>query len=90
VRWGDVVAGPYLVSRNPMYTGPSVALVGADLWAGSWWPLIVAPLCTLATCWWVTRAEEAYLLDRFGDDRQHRVHPVPLSRWSRRKGRVIR
>lgn len=79
MRWVDVVAGPYRVSRNPMYTGPSVTLVGADLWAGSWWPLIVAPLCMLATYRWVIRAEEAYLLDRFGADYQR--YRAQVRRW---------
>jgi protein-S-isoprenylcysteine O-methyltransferase Ste14 len=74
-----VVAGPYRVSRNPMYTGLSVALVGAGLCAGSWWPLIVAPLCMLATYRWVIRAEEAYLLDRFGADYQR--YRAQVRRW---------
>ena len=32
-----------------MYAGHVVACVGAALWAGSWWPLIVLPLSVLAT-----------------------------------------
>ena len=58
--------GPYRISRNPMYTGHVGACLGAALWAGSWWPLIVVPLSVLATLRWVIEPEEAYLAQRFG------------------------
>lgn len=74
-----VVAGPYRFSRNPMYTGLSIALVGAGLWAGSLWPLLVTPLCMLATHRWVIRAEESYLADRFGAD--YRSYRARVRRW---------
>ncbi len=61
-----VTTGPYRISRNPMYTGHVVACLGAALWAGSWWPLIVVPLSVLATLRWVIEPEEAYLAQRFG------------------------
>jgi protein-S-isoprenylcysteine O-methyltransferase Ste14 len=62
-----VTTGPFQVSRNPMYTGLVVTYLGAALWAGTWWPLPLAPLCVLATDRLVIRQEEAYLADRFGD-----------------------
>jgi protein-S-isoprenylcysteine O-methyltransferase Ste14 len=43
-----VTKGPYRISRNPMYTGLAAAYVGAALWVGTWWPLIIAPLPVLA------------------------------------------
>jgi deazaflavin-dependent oxidoreductase (nitroreductase family) len=61
-----VTTGPFRVSRNPMYTGLAVGYVGAALWAGTWWPLPLAPVCVLATDRLVIRPEEAYLTDRFG------------------------
>lgn len=61
-----VTGGPFRVSRNPMYTGHAVSLVGAGLWAGSWWPLVATPLCMIATRRLVIDPEESYLADRFG------------------------
>lgn len=49
-----------------MYTGHVVALVGAALWAGSWWPLIITPPCMFAIHRLVIAAEENYLAGRFG------------------------
>lgn len=63
-----VITGPYLISRNPMYAGHVVACVGAALWAGSWWPLIVLPLSVLATHRLVIVPEEVYLGERYPDD----------------------
>ena len=60
-----VTTGPYRISRNPMYPGHVVACLGAALWAGSWWPLIVVALSVLATLRWVIEPEEAYLAQRF-------------------------
>ena len=65
-----VTSGPFRISRNPMYTGHAVALIGAALWAGSWWPLLVTPLCMLITHRWVITPEENYLTTRFGTDYQ--------------------
>jgi hypothetical protein len=74
-----VTSGPFRISRNPMYTGHALALIGAALWAGSWWPLLVTPLCMLVTYRWVIDPEETYLTTRFGADYQRYQSQVP--RW---------
>jgi protein-S-isoprenylcysteine O-methyltransferase Ste14 len=63
-----VTRGPFRISRNPMYAGLVVAYVGAALWAGTWWPLPLVPLCVLVTDRGVIRPEEAYLTGRFGPE----------------------
>jgi protein-S-isoprenylcysteine O-methyltransferase Ste14 len=62
-----------------MYTGHVLALLGAALRAGSWWPLIVAPLCVRATTRLVILPEEDYLADRFGEDYQR--YRTRVRRW---------
>lgn len=74
-----VTSGPFRISRNPMYTGHAVALIGAALWAGSWWPLLLTPLCMLMTYRWVINPEETYLTTRFGADYQQYNNRV--RRW---------
>jgi protein-S-isoprenylcysteine O-methyltransferase Ste14 len=63
-----VTGGPYRVSRNPMYAGQAVALVGAGLATGSWWPLAAAAVGMFATTRLVIEPEEDYLAVRFGDE----------------------
>jgi len=74
-----VTTGPYRISRNPMYTGHVVACVGAALWTGSWWPLIVLPLSLLATHRLVIVPEEVYLSERFPDD--YAAYRSHVRRW---------
>jgi protein-S-isoprenylcysteine O-methyltransferase Ste14 len=74
-----VTRGPYRISRNPMYTGLAAAYVGAALWVGTWWPLIIAPLPVLATYRWVIVPEEDYLKRRFGDEYEH--YQSQVRRW---------
>jgi deazaflavin-dependent oxidoreductase (nitroreductase family) len=74
-----VTTGPFRLSRNPMYTGLTVGYVGAALWAGTGWPLPLAPLCVLATDRLVIRPEEAYLADRFGGD--YARYSTRVRRW---------
>jgi protein-S-isoprenylcysteine O-methyltransferase Ste14 len=61
-----VTSGPYRISRNPMYTGHAVAVVGVGLWTGSWWPIGAALLSMLTTTHLVIAPEEEYLGRRFG------------------------
>ena len=74
-----VTAGPFRVSRNPMYTGHAVSCVGAALWAASWWPLIALPLSMLATYRLVIAPEEEYLAARFGAD--YAQYRARVRRW---------
>jgi protein-S-isoprenylcysteine O-methyltransferase Ste14 len=43
-----VVAGPYRLTRNPMYTGLLCVYIAAALWFGVAWALILVPLVMLA------------------------------------------
>jgi protein-S-isoprenylcysteine O-methyltransferase Ste14 len=74
-----VTTGPFRLTRNPMYAGHVIMLLGAALRAGSWWPLIVIPLCTRATTKLVILPEEKYLADRFGEDYQR--YRTRVRRW---------
>jgi protein-S-isoprenylcysteine O-methyltransferase Ste14 len=74
-----VTKGPYRISRNPMYTGLTAAYVGAALWVGTWWPLMIAPLPVLATHRWVVVPEEEYLERRFGDEYER--YQSQVRRW---------
>jgi len=49
-----------------MYTGLAVAVAGASLVLGSWWPLILLPGALLAVRRLVIDPEERYLTQRFG------------------------
>ena len=74
-----VTTGPFQLTRNPMYTGHVVVLLGAALRTGSWWPLLVAPLCVRATARLVILPEEEYLTRQFGDDYQR--YRARVRRW---------
>ena len=63
-----VTTGPFRISRNPMYTGLTIAYLGVALWIGTWWPIVLAPLAVLAMLRGVILPEEAYLAERFGDE----------------------
>ena len=74
-----VTTGPFRRTRNLMYTGHVIVLLGAALRTGSWWPLLVAPLCIRATTRLVILPEEDYLADRFGQDYQR--YSTRVRRW---------
>ncbi len=74
-----VAAGPFAFSRNPIYLGEVLALVGAGIAFNRGWLLLVAPLFA----WAVTRLaiipEEAYLMRRFGPTYQD--YTARVRRW---------
>jgi protein-S-isoprenylcysteine O-methyltransferase Ste14 len=71
--------GLFRWSRNPMYLGLVLALVGAALLLSSSLALLAAP----AYGWWVQRRfiarEERLLEDRFGD--AYRAYCLRVRRW---------
>ncbi len=61
-----VAAGPFAFSRNPIYLGEVLALIGAGVSFNRLWLVLVAPLFAMAVTRLAIEPEEAYLERRFG------------------------
>ena len=71
--------GPFAYSRNPIYTGNTLALFGFGLWIDDLW-LVAAPLVGAALIRLLAiRREEAHLEARFGDAWRDYARRTP--RW---------
>ena len=62
-----VDTGPYRFTRNPIYLGMMLALVGLAIAFDSLWPLVTLVPFALVIRYGVVAREEAYLRRRFGD-----------------------
>lgn len=74
-----VMAGPYRVSRNPMYVAMTLLYTGVSLWALALWPLLFLPVVLAIIRRYVIAREEAYLTRRFGDE--YRDYQARVRRW---------
>lgn len=63
-----VTSGPYRFSRNPMYTGLSLAYIAGAIFVNSVWPLFLLPLAIWLISRFVIRNEEQHLMATFGDE----------------------
>lgn len=61
-----VTSGPYRFSRNPVYLGYTIAMIGAGLLSGNFWLVIGTIATVVITHAWIVRSEEKHLLARFG------------------------
>ena len=61
-----VTSGPYRFSRNPVYLGYTLAMMGAGLLTGNLWLLVGTVATVVITHAWIVRSEEKHLLARFG------------------------
>jgi protein-S-isoprenylcysteine O-methyltransferase Ste14 len=61
-----VTSGPYRYTRNPVYLGYTLAMLGAGLFTGNLWMSVIAALTAAVTHAWIIRSEEKHLLARFG------------------------
>ncbi len=61
-----VVSGPYRFTRNPMYTGFTIAYIGVSALLGTAWPLLLLPFVLFSVYRFVIQREERYLVDAFG------------------------
>jgi protein-S-isoprenylcysteine O-methyltransferase Ste14 len=72
------VTGPYAYTRNPLYLGSFILIIGAAVAAHSW-PSAVIPLCYFALFYsFVMRREERELHQHHGDAFQNYARAVPL------------
>lgn len=63
-----VTAGPYGVSRNPMYLGMALVHIGASLMLNAGWPLLLLPVALGLLYVLVIRGEEALMHETFGEE----------------------
>ena len=68
--------GPFRYSRNPMYVGMVLVLLGVGLTLGSLAPFIVVPASVAVIRFRFIRAEEAMLAAKFGDEYAAYQHEV--------------
>lgn len=63
-----VVSGLYRVSRNPMYLGMLILLIGWTLWLGNPASLLLLPVFVIYLTVFQIKPEEAALSEKFGSD----------------------
>jgi protein-S-isoprenylcysteine O-methyltransferase Ste14 len=73
------VTGPFRLSRNPIYLGDWLMLVGLSLWFATLWPVVLAPLVWAMIRYGVIRHEEAHLEAKFGEE--YRNYMARVRRW---------
>ena len=74
-----VTGGPFSFTRNPLYVGNTMLLVGIGLIAGMVWFLIAAPLAAYVTTKLAIEGEERHLEARFG--KKYRDYRKKVRRW---------
>ncbi len=74
-----VTTGPYRFSRNPIYLGMLLTMLGFTLLAGTLWGLLISPFLIGTITRSVIRPEENYLQGRF--DGQYNLYRTLVRRW---------
>jgi len=74
-----VESGPYRFTRNPIYLGMLLGLIGLGLALDNLWLLVVLVPFALVIRYGVVAREEAYLERRFGD--VYRGYRARIRRW---------
>jgi len=74
-----VIHGPYRFTRNPMYTGLTMAYLGGSALLDSGWPIVVLPIVLVVLFRTVISREERYLTDAFGVE--YTQYVASVRRW---------
>jgi len=74
-----VTDGVYAVTRNPIYVGNTMLMIGLGLAAGIVWLLVLAPVAAFATQRLAIQPEERHLAARFG--KRYRDYQKRVRRW---------
>lgn len=74
-----VTDGPFRFSRNPIYVGNLMILLGLGLTSGSFWPFVLAPFMIASVTYLAIKREEAHLAARFPES--WRDYAGKVRRW---------
>src|ERR1041384_1978765 len=74
-----VMHGVYRFTRNPMYLGMTILLIGGAVWLNTAWILILLVPALAVMRWHVIAREEAYLEEKFGEP--FRDYKRRVRRW---------
>ena len=74
-----VIAGPYKITRNPMYLGLALVYLGIAIVGQSVWALILLPVILTVIQRRAIEPEEAFLKRRFGAD--YITYMTKVRRW---------
>ncbi len=74
-----VDSGPYRLTRNPIYLGMMLGLIGVAIALNSLWLLLTLVPFALVIRYGVVAREEAYLERKFGD--VYRRYRARIRRW---------
>lgn len=74
-----VTRGPFSFTRNPIYLGNTMLLVGIGLVTGIFWFLLLAPIAAFTTQKLAIEREEKHLEARFG--KKWRDYAKKVRRW---------
>ena len=74
-----VTGGPYRFTRNPIYVGNTLLMVGAGLMSGIVWFMPLALLAAWATTELAIKREEKHLTHKFG--KKYRDYMRTARRW---------
>ena len=74
-----VVAGPFRLTRNPMYVSLTALYVGLSLAVNALWPLVLLPAVLIVMQRGVIKREERYLERKFGEP--YRAYRARVRRW---------
>ena len=74
-----VTGGPYRITRNPMYLGMTLILLGIGVLCGTLTPFLEIPLFVALINYRFIRMEEGMLEERFGDE--YLYYKTKVRRW---------
>lgn len=74
-----VDTGPYRFTRNPMYTGMTIAYLGVAVHMNSAWAILFLPVVLFLLYRFVIRREERYLSEAFGET--YAAYRARVKRW---------
>jgi protein-S-isoprenylcysteine O-methyltransferase Ste14 len=83
-----ITAGPYAISRNPMYIAWTIIYLAAAILVNTWWLIILLPVLILFTHYFVVRHEERKLELQFGE--QYRQYCARVRRYLWRERQLVK